>query len=70
MNKVIYLCNGKREGCTRTGCGLIQENRNKDCIHTLDEKAALYGPTEDPAHEPDRFRYEPMTGDWIEIPPR
>lgn len=40
--KIIYLCDGKVEDCTKTGCGLIHEGGV--CFHTTREDHAKNEP--------------------------
>ena len=40
---VLYLCNGKKEGCAKTYC---KYNGTGECKHTMSESYAKYGSAE------------------------
>ena len=52
--KVLYLCNGQKEDCAKTGCYI----NGGECKHTTDEKYA--------ANEADRRKFRMMNHCMVE----
>lgn len=65
--KVIYLCDGAAEGCSRRGCAIASKWFG-DCRHTTNEKNAVNGICREPWKYPERF-IEIVPGEWWEIAP-
>lgn len=56
MPNVIYLCNGDREGCSKTHCSYLYSDGF--CRHTSDERYAKNSPEKRHFIAVDNFRVE------------